>query len=136
MAKSKGAPEKVRARERELRALELRKAGATYRRIGEHLGITEQGAHKAVMRALNKLIADVSESADQLRELEVQRLDAMLLGLWDQARLGDVKAVTASLRVMERRARMLGLDLPPNISQDETDRRVVEFRLVGSADGA
>ena len=98
----------VRAHERHLQALELRKAGVTYEVIAGQLGYaTASGARKAVVSALK---ATLREPAAELRELELARLDAMLLPLWRPVQAGDEKAVDRALRIMERRARLLGLD--------------------------
>jgi hypothetical protein len=100
--------EQVRAHERHLRALELRKAGATYETIAGQLGYANaSGARKAVASALK---ATLREPAEELRTLELARLDAMALALWRRVQDGDEKAVDRVLRIMERRARLLGLD--------------------------
>jgi hypothetical protein len=49
--------------------------------------------------------------AEEVRELELQRCDEMILGLWPHVRRGDAKAVFAAVRVQERRAKLLGLDI-------------------------
>ena len=98
----------VRAHERHLQALELRKAGVTYEVIAGQLGYANaSGARKAVVSALK---ATLREPAAELRELELARLDAMLLPLWRPVQAGDETAVARALRIMERRARLLGLD--------------------------
>jgi hypothetical protein len=98
----------VRAHERHLQALELRKAGVTYEVIAGQLGYANaSGARKAVVSALK---ATLREPAAELRELELARLDAMLLPLWRRVQAGDEKAIDRALRIMERRARLLGLD--------------------------
>jgi len=100
--------QRVRAHERHLQALELRKAGVTYEVIAGQLGYANaSGARKAVVSALK---ATLREPAAELRELELARLDAMLLPLWRPVQAGDEKAVDRALRIMERRARLLGLD--------------------------
>jgi hypothetical protein len=96
--------------ERHLQALELRKAGASYRTIAEQLGYRGvSGAFKAVTSALK---ATLKEPAEELRTLELERLDAMLLPLWRRVQNGDEKAVDRVLRIAERRAKLLGLDAP------------------------
>ena len=44
--------------------------------------------------------------------LELLRLDDMLFGLWPDARRGDNTAVVTVLKIMERRSKLLGLDMP------------------------
>ena len=98
------------ALERQRQALELRKAGVPYATIAERLGYASTGgAHKAVASALKKTLA---EPADDLRRLEVERLDALLSALWRQAKEGNQGAVDRCIRIMERRAKLLGLDAP------------------------
>jgi hypothetical protein len=44
-----------------------------------------------------------------LRALEVARLDALQVALWPKIEAGDVQAISAALRIIETRARLLGL---------------------------
>jgi hypothetical protein len=55
----------------------------------------------------------VIEPFEQLRLMEVMRLDEMLAGLYGSAMAGDVAAVDRVLSIMARRARLLGLDAVP-----------------------
>jgi hypothetical protein len=101
---------RLAAAERQRQALELKKAGADYRTIAERVGYAgPAGAYKAVTTALKAL---VQEPAEELRTMEVARLDQMLLGLWPKAIKGDTWAVDRVLKIMERRAALLGLDAP------------------------
>jgi hypothetical protein len=110
------SPRRIEAAERRARALELRKAGATYDQIATQLGFANRGgAYRAVATALKEITA---EPAEEVRALELERLDAMLLGLWPQARKGSNGAVDRVLRIMERRAKLLGLDQPTRFSVD------------------
>lgn len=113
---------RVNALDRQLKALELRKAGASYRAIAAQLGYSLTGAYKAVDKALT---ATLSEAAEPLRTLELERLDAMQVALWPQARQGNQGAVDRILRIMERRAKLLGLDAPTQVDQVQHIR--VEF---------
>lgn len=106
----KGNREK--AAERRLRALELRKGGATYRQIGERLGVSEAQAHRDVCRALAGLQKLCEAEAEVVRTLEIARLDALLVPMMRQALQGNQGAVDRVLRIAERRAKLLGLDAP------------------------
>ena len=112
MGESKSSQRRLIGRERELQALEYRKAGMTYAKIGAALGITEQGAYKAVMRALDKLNAKIIEDAAPVRRLECERLDRMLEAVWGSVIQGDSVAANLALKIMERRAKLAGLDMP------------------------
>lgn len=107
-----GVDRRVSAAERTKRALELRLAGYPYEEIATAVGWKSAGtAHKAVMRAL---AARAAEDVDEVRALEVARLDRMLAGgVFRRARQGDDKAVETALRIMAARCRLLpGLEVP------------------------
>lgn len=59
------------------------------------------------MRALKKTL---QEPADEVRMLEVERLDSLLNGLWQRRHVPEI--TDRILRIMERRAKLLGLDAP------------------------
>ncbi|MEU1372995.1 sigma factor-like helix-turn-helix DNA-binding protein [Streptomyces triculaminicus] len=63
------------AARRDARAAELRGKGWPYRRIAEELGVDVHTAHQAVQRALKAI---VQEPAENLRTLELERLDTEL----------------------------------------------------------
>jgi len=130
MGRSKVDNRIVRGRQREIESLELRKAGLTYRQIGERLGITEQGAHAAVMRALRRLNERITEAAEEVRRLELERLDRLLLALWPQAAKGNQGAVDRVLRIMERRARLLGLDAPKGVDVTSGGAPLSEHKII------
>ncbi len=84
--------------------------GATYEQAARRAGYaTRSGAYKAFWKAVDGREAD---AVDQARTLELMRLDALQVGLWERAVTGDVKAVNAVLRIIEQRSRLLGLDKP------------------------
>jgi len=118
----------MNANERQRQALEYRKAGLSYAMIAERLGYkTADGAHKAVGTALRKTL---QEPADDLRRLEVERLDRMLSAIWPQVVQGNQGGIDRALRIMERRAKLLGLDAPTKTdvtSGGESLKIVVEY---------
>jgi hypothetical protein len=122
------------AREREARALELRKQGWTHREIGDGLGISESGARDICNRVLARLETASTETAEEVRRLELERLDGLekkaaevLMKqhvfvnsgriVYDgEARLIDdgptLSAIDRLLKIQERRSKLLGLDAP------------------------
>jgi hypothetical protein len=102
-------------------ALELRKAGATYAAIGKTLGCTEQRAHALITGELQRLNAERCEAAAEVARLELERLDALLLAVWPQAKGGDGPAIDRVLSIMARRAKLLGLDMPDKFSRTKPD---------------
>jgi len=94
--------------ERRAAALTMRRNGASHAAIAAELGYSSaNSASKDVHRALE---AVVHEAGKQLLDLERERLDALQLVLWPLATAGDVRAARELVRLMERRARLLGLD--------------------------
>ena len=121
MAKSKLAPEKVRAALREAEAVELRAAGVSFAKIGEKVGLSESGAYLAVKRVLKRVQDQATETQGENVCLALRRLDTMLTALWPRVLAGDPQAVAAALRVEERRARMLGYDAPAKVAPTTPD---------------
>jgi hypothetical protein len=112
MAKSQASRDIVLAREREVQALELRKAGATYEAIGAKLGMTAQGAHAVVKRVLERMSAETDEAAAEVRRLELERLDTAVLAIASQVKRGNLGAIDRWLRISESRRKLLGIDAP------------------------
>jgi hypothetical protein len=102
--------------DREVKVLELRRAGLTWQRISEETGYADaSGAYLAYKRAIKRT---QQQPADELREQELDRIDRLQLALWPKAMKGDNASVNTIVRLMERRARLLGLDTPIKIQQD------------------
>ncbi|WP_327333709.1 hypothetical protein [Streptomyces anulatus] len=118
--------------EREAEAARLRSLGWTYQRIADHLGWANKGdAHHAVSKVLRDT---VQEAGDELRALELTRLDRLEIAanevlerehvtvsngrivVLGESPLPDDAPVLAAidrlLKIQERRARLLGLDAP------------------------
>lgn len=103
--------------DRTVTALALRREGMSYEAIAQRLGISQPTAWRDVSDALKAL---QQEPAEDLRKIEVQRLDDLLLALWPKAKKGHPASVDRVIRIMERRARLLGLDAPTSITADVT----------------
>ena len=121
---------KLAAREREARALELRRDGHTHAEIAEIFGVTRQVATKIINRGMDRI---VQEPAEQKRLIDLERLDHLqvealavlrrthyvvqggkIVVAADSKPLVDdaptLQAIATIVRLMERRARLLGLD--------------------------
>lgn len=100
---------------RRTQALALRIAGATYREIAKALAVCPQTAYTDVQTELEALDKLKAERAERLRDLEVERCDKLTMALWPRAQQGDAQAVNSLVRVMDRRAKLLGLDVPQKV---------------------
>lgn len=105
----------IEAAERRLKALELRRAGLSYRAIAEQLGCDPSAAYRHVATELQDTREACKEAANELRELELSRLDLYLRALMPKILAGDTKAVMAALGIGKRRAELTGLDAPVKV---------------------
>lgn len=83
--------------------------GKTQEALAEEFGISQS--------RISQVIQEVRESlpeadAQELRRADLERLDAMLPNNILMAIAGDKDAVSSVLKIMERRAKLLGLDAP------------------------
>jgi predicted DNA-binding protein (UPF0251 family) len=109
-------------------ALRLRSLGWTFQRIADHVGVTKATAYNRVQRALAAIPA---EAVDEFRRLEMERLDIILNVAMDKALSGDKGALFAVDRVisiMDRRAKLMGLDAPTKHEVLTLDTVTAEIR--------
>ena len=101
------------AAEKRAEALELRAMGYNYQAIADEVGYGSRGAaHKAVAQELRNI---PREAAEQARELELGRLDDLQMAAMNGAMAGDLFAIDRVVKIVESRARLLGLyNLPDN----------------------
>ena len=138
MAGGKASVHKIEVAEQKKKALTLRLAGMSYRGIGENLGLGMATAHRYVLSELAKI---PKEEADKVREIERERLDNLQVRLEKKLRGdptkgldGDPAVIPNILRVMERRARMLGLDAPTATIIDGIAPLIVKFETVKASE--
>lgn len=116
---AKTSPETAAARVKAAKALELRMEGKTFEAIAEEVGYAgKQGAYDAVRRSLREI---VREPAEELIRLDLERLDAMWGIHYLNAQAGDPQALASCMRIMERRAKLLGLDAPTKVAETDPD---------------
>ena len=108
-------PAQLQARENEQKALSLWIKGATFEQIAAAgFGISNaNGAWRAVHRALARI---PKEDADQAREAQLARLQALRLLLWNHAGADPIKAAEALIKLEARKARLLGLEMPTKVA--------------------
>lgn len=104
----------VNAAQRVAMALQLRASKVTYEKIAAQCGYASPGAcRKAVLRELDRTIV---KNVEQLRSEELNTLDLLQSGCMtlflDEENKGRLFAADRVLAIMERRAKLLGLDIP------------------------
>ena len=93
-------------------ALKLRSLGWTYQQIADQMGCTKQAASDRCKRALAAIPA---EAVDEYRRIEGERLDTLLKIAMNRVvddGKGALFAIDRVLAIMDRRAKLLGLDAP------------------------
>jgi predicted transcriptional regulator len=107
-------------------ALKLRSRGYTYQQIADHMGCSKPTAYARVKRALASIPA---EAVEEYRRLEGERLDNLLAIATHQAMTKkSLFAIDRCLAIMDRRARLLGLDAPTKHEVLTLDAVTAEIR--------
>lgn len=109
--------------ERQQVALTLRRQRQTYPQIAEAMGCSLSTAHKLVRDAISAIPA---EAAEEVRQQELESLDAIERPQLAAAEAGDIDAAEVVLKIKARRARYLGLDAP---AQQETHVKIEDMSL-------
>jgi VIT1/CCC1 family predicted Fe2+/Mn2+ transporter len=109
---------KIRGETRRLKVQEMLLAGLSQSTIARRLNVSHVTISDDCGRILAALAAESAELRPQIREVEMARLDALQAAAWRSA-IGTGKrqlaAIDRIIRIMERRARLLGLDSPTRI---------------------
>lgn len=107
-------------------AFELRKTGASYELIAEKLGYANaKSAESSIRRVLNSRYD--ADDVEQVVKMELERLDALQLIAWRRAKEGDLSALDRILKIMERRAKYLGLDVKEQVSEGNVTNNTAIF---------
>ncbi|MBM4469919.1 hypothetical protein GS982_20240 [Rhodococcus hoagii] len=109
---SRSAIERAKLQEK---AMQLRLRGATIVQIAKVLDVSKSTAQRLVSEAITEI---KREPTELVIDLELNRLDAMLTGIFPDAVKGDLKAIDRVLKLMERRSKYMNLDsaAPPDTS--------------------
>jgi predicted DNA-binding transcriptional regulator YafY len=116
--------------ERIAQAFEFRKAGMSLREIAARLDVSHETVRKDIIEMTEQFIEEARVHHRTMVAMEMMRLDDMAFGIWPAATMGDVKAIEAMLKIMERRAKMLGVDaqtLTKNIQVQVTPEQLTEM---------
>jgi hypothetical protein len=94
---------------REQQVLALRREGYTWNQISHQVGYrSPSGSRDAYMRAMQRVLV---EDVENLRALEYDRLEHLHQAHWEKAINGDIRSTEIILKIMERRSKLLALDL-------------------------
>jgi hypothetical protein len=108
----KTAPEGFSRLDRQTKAVLLRRQGHTFREIAAEMKITLREAHRLVTTAFREAAHRSAETAEQMVQLHNERLDWMLKSLASEIDRGSSRAIEVAVKLLDRQARLLGLDAP------------------------
>jgi hypothetical protein len=115
------------AHQRQMTALDLRSQGYTFDMIAARCGFAHRSAARKAWQAAVKAIAE--DTAEEARLLFKASYGPVRQALHHKARMGDVRAVEALVKLDERECRLFGLDLTPtdaSLNVHYTKRIVLE----------
>ena len=97
--------------EKERLVVQYRQGGATFEQIAMKLGYADHsGARQAFKRAMERMRDDAVNA--EMRELHRQRLEVALTAIWPDVVKGDLEAIKVMLKILERDAKLYGIDAP------------------------
>ena len=97
--------------EKERQVVQYRQSGATFDAIAKKLDYAnESSARAAFKRAMERMRDDVLNN--EMRELHRQRLETALMAIWPDVVKGDLEAIKVMLKILERDAKLYGIDAP------------------------
>lgn len=106
-------PEDIERRERDLKCVELRKAGLTWPAIADQLGYASPGhAYDRFMIVMREY---PREDIEATRNLIRDRYEAMLRALWPDVLRGKWLAIDRASRILENIAKLEGANRPEKI---------------------
>ena len=114
-------------------ALRLRAQGLSFDQIGLRLKVSPRTAAEWVRRAI---ASAPEEAVEDVRSVELQRLDMLVVGHLARAVKGDTKSAEIVLKTMERRAKFLNLDQQAQAGLQEVGSLLDRLVFGPEGDGA
>jgi|694.fasta_scaffold00244_112 hypothetical protein len=105
-------PGQVEEAQKRMQIMNLRISGWSMPEISNLLQIPEKETYSIVLQQLQEWTTLTREQTEEMRTLELERLDAFLKSLWPKVISGSPKAIEVALKITERRAKLSGLDAP------------------------
>jgi transposase-like protein len=135
--------------ERDLRIFKMRQAGVSVSEIARRFGVTVSACNTAIQRQLQKLNKEALMAYPEVLRMELERLDALQQAAWPMTQHRkvtlddgteitadpDLKAIQQVLMIMDRRAKLLGMEQTTISLTVDTSESVQRATLAG-ADGA
>lgn len=94
------------------KAIEYRIQGLTYDEIAKRCGVTPTRCIQVVIRYMEEMRQHNAQESKTIRDMELKRLDLLLSKYWTRALKGHMDSATMALKILERRAKYIGIDTP------------------------
>jgi hypothetical protein len=103
-------------KDRRQQAVQMRLAGYSPEEIAEQLGyVNPKAASDDIYNAIVGTMTLSDRQIEVLREIESRRMDMMLKALMPGIERGNNRSIEVAIRILERRAKMYGLDSPTQL---------------------
>ena len=115
---AKADDKKAEMEQRRHRALQLRRAGRTFREIGDINGTSHETARKDVNAALDRLVEETNQEAEKLRALETARLERALTKVTSEIENATEyprDAIRDLVKLSESLRKLHGIDEPERV---------------------
>ena len=133
-------PKQLSIQRRAEEAYRLRCKGSTWEEVARacHFRNGNVAASEVRIMLTKMQVRMDNESRVEILNMEMDRLDSLQAAVWDQAMDGDYKAVDTVLKVMNHRAKLLGLDeaQPTNVTNTtilvsrDDERFVTQLKMI------
>ena len=134
--------------ERDLRIFKMRQAGIPIAEIARRFNVGSSTVSASIRRQLGKLSQEALLAYPEVLQMELERLDALQSAIWpmtqhrkqkldDGSEISiepDIKAVSTVLSILDRRAKLLGMEQTNvNVQMDVRDTSPMRAVLAGAA---
>jgi hypothetical protein len=110
--------------ERDLRIFQMRKTGTAVQEIARRFGLSTKAVNFAIQRQLSRMNQEALMAYPEVLRMELERLDSLQQSVWPLTQHRkvtmddgtevvvepDLKAVQQALSIMDRRAKLLGME--------------------------
>lgn len=84
-----------------------------------------------VRRSIESIRSKAADYAVEILEIDLLRMENLLMVYYNKALAGDAAAANLTLRIMERRSKVLGLDTPRRVDVHDWRSEVIELYKSG-----
>ena len=114
----------LRQVDRRYKVVEMRRHGWSMQEIADTLKCTAKTVSEDLKEILNHTMTELNENTDEMRQMEIERYDALLKFYQPLAEAGNLAAAGLVLSISASRRKLCALDKPEEKNQQETAIRV------------